>query len=165
MDLKEFWTKVDAGLKRYRYPILIVILGLVLMWLPTRNRSPEQEPVATVLPFSEDSDLASELSQILSQIEGVGKVKVMLTVSVGESTIYQTDDAISDGSVRKDTVIIKDSDRNDRPLILQTLPPEYRGAIIVCQGGDKASVKLAVLDAVAKATGLSAECISVLKMK
>lgn len=165
MELKGFRGKISTGWMRYRYPILIVMVGLILMWLPANIQSPKQERMPTMPQVQEQADFSSELAQILSQIEGVGKVKVMLTISAGQSTIYQTNDTVSDTSVRKDTVIVKDSDRDEQPLICQTLPPVYLGAIIVCQGGDKASVKLAIMDAVAKATGLDAECISVLKMK
>jgi stage III sporulation protein AG len=39
------------------------------------------------------------------------------------------------------------------------------GAIVVCQGGDQPTVRLAILDAVSKVTGLGADKISILKMK
>ena len=92
-------------------------------------------------------------------------MQVMLTVAKGEQTVYQVDESISDASVRTETVILSTSDRSEYGLISQVLPETFRGAIIVCQGADKASVKLAVVDAVSKATGLGADCISVLKMK
>ena len=43
--------------------------------------------------------------------------------------------------------------------------PKFSGAIVVCDGADKASVKLMVLSAVSAATGLSSEKISVLPGK
>jgi hypothetical protein len=39
------------------------------------------------------------------------------------------------------------------------------GAVIVCQGADKPVVRLAIVEAVADATGLSTDTITVLKMK
>ena len=45
------------------------------------------------------------------------------------------------------------------------LSPTYLGAVIVCQGGDSPTVKLAIVEAVSNATGLSADKITVLKMK
>lgn len=164
MDIKAIRHAVPDWLRRYRYPILIVIIGLVLMNLPTFSRSEEPTPVTTMAQ-DDKSDLAQELCEILSQIQGVGKVRVMLTVSAGEQTVYQTDDTIGDSSVRKETVIITTSDRAEQAVISQVLPESYRGAIVVCQGGDSAAVKLAVVDAVSKATGLGADSISVLKMK
>ena len=67
--------------------------------------------------------------------------------------------------VRKETVILRDAQDNEMALITQIISPEYLGAIVVCEGADDANVKLAVLEAVAKATGLRSDRISVLKMK
>ena len=48
-------------------------------------------------------------------------------------------------------------------VVTRTVYPTYRGALIVCQGGDRAEVKLAVTEAVAALTGLSADRITVAK--
>ena len=40
----------------------------------------------------------------------------------------------------------------------------YRGALVVCQGGDRASVRLSVTQAVSALTGLRADRIVVVKM-
>ena len=93
----------------------------------------------------------------------------MLTESSGEEIIYQTDgdssQTDSSFSNREDTVTITDSQRNEQGLVRQQNPPKYMGAIVVCQGGDKPSVRLAIIDAISKVTGLGADKISVLKMK
>ena len=65
----------------------------------------------------------------------------------------------------KKTVLITGADRMETGLIRQELPPRYRGALIVCQGADRSAVKLAVVEAVANVTGISADRITVLKMK
>ena len=41
--------------------------------------------------------------------------------------------------------------------------PTYRGALVVCQGGDRADVKLAVTEAVSALTGLSSDRVTVAK--
>jgi len=43
------------------------------------------------------------------------------------------------------------------------MQPTYRGALVVCQGGGQADVKLAVTEAVAVLTGLPADRITVAK--
>ena len=86
----------------------------------------------------------------------------MLTVKMGEQTIYQTDTPATD---RQDTVIITDDDRSQNGLIQQVISPVYRGAIVLCQGADSANVCLAIKEAVSKVTGLDTSQISVLKMK
>ena len=167
MDIRSMGVKATGLLKKYRYVVLILAVGIVLMCLPQRNSSDQtQTPTVTQPQFSDPTE---ELTQILSQIQGAGKVKVMLTVHGGEKILYQTDQdratTESSGSVKVQTVIVTGSDRSQTGLIQQTIAPEYRGAIIVCQGADNDAVRLAVVEAVADATGLGTDRISVLKMK
>ena len=93
----------------------------------------------------------------------------MLTVASGTETIYQTNSDSSTGgdtqTTRYETVTVTDASRNQSGLIRQVNPPNYLGVIVVCQGADSPSVKLAIVDAVSKITGLGADRISVLKMK
>jgi stage III sporulation protein AG len=147
---------------------LILLIGLLLMVLPGK-REDKEKMVSESIVSDAKADPSKELAQILGRIQGVGKVEVLLTVKVGETTIYQTDEDISaseNGStVRKETVIITGADRQQQALVTQILSPEYLGAVIVCQGGDSTQVRLAVVEAVSKATGLGADKITVLKMK
>lgn len=170
MELKLTGDKIRTFLKKNRYVILVLVVGLVFMLLPSGNSKEEAEQSVSTSQESVDIwDITEDLEAFLSQIHGVGKVKVMLTVSVGEETVYQENQDISTnetGSViRRETVIISGVDRQELPLVSYIKAPIYLGAIIVCQGGDQAGVKLDVIDAVSKITGLSSDKISVLKMK
>jgi stage III sporulation protein AG len=143
---------------KYRYALLILAVGLVLMMLPTGNHQKEN---VTQTVVTQEPELEQSLSLILSRIDGAGKVEVLLTPASGKETLYQTNENGDDS----DTVIITDSSRNESGLIRQVNPPVYLGAIVLCQGGDRPSVRLAIVDAVSKVTGLGADRISVLKMK
>ena len=61
-------------------------------------------------------------------------------------------------------MIITDYNRNESALVERVDPPQYLGAIVICQGADSAAVRLAVVEAVSKYTGLGADQIAVLKM-
>ena len=168
MDIRAGGEKLIHWIKKYRYPFLILLIGLLLMVLPGKREDKEKMVSESIVSDSK-ADPSKELAQILGRIQGVGKVEVLLTVKVGETTIYQTDEDIStseNGStVRKETVIITGADRQQQALVTQILSPEYLGAVIVCQGCDSTQVRLAVVEAVSKATGLGADKITVLKMK
>lgn len=168
MDIKAFGGKIVDFLKKYRYVVLVLVIGIVLMALPTGQRQNAQPQTGS--PQTDCfTDPTEELKGILSQIRGAGKVQVMLTLNGGERTVYQTDrDTDADGngtSVRVETVIVTGSNREQTGLTQQVLAPVYRGAIIVCQGADNAQVRLAIVEAVSDVTGLGADRISVLKMK
>jgi stage III sporulation protein AG len=137
------------------------------MVLPT-GKATEAE---TVITKAQDSILSVEerLAQILRQVKGAGEVQVLLTEASGEETIYQingnTSSSDTSSSSKQDTVTITDSQRNEQGLVRQKNPPKYMGVVVVCQGGDQATVRLAIIDAVSKAIGLGADKISILKMK
>ena len=158
MDLLK---KLAAGVSKYRFAALILILGLVLMLLPLGDSGSEGQEMESTQAAQQTLTLAEELEQILSRIEGVGAVEVMLTVAAGETSIYQYDE---NGSGR-DTVIITDAGRGESGLIQQVNPPVYRGAVVVCQGADSAAVRLDIVQAVSNLTGISSDRITVLKMK
>ena len=159
-------TGRDA-LKKYRYVLLVLLAGLLLITMPQGDT--EQAVEQTPKVSTEPADLQTSLGEILSQISGAGKVEVLLTQAAGEKTVYQTDEDRSqgeaNGSIRRETVVVTNSDREVTGLIQRIDPPVYQGAVVVCQGGDSPKVKLAIVEAVASATGLTADRITVLKMK
>lgn len=167
MELKKIQSKLKIILHKYKYVALILIAGILLMMIPA-NKDPEILPEITEESVSQKS-LDEDLASILCLIEGAGRVQVLLTVSAGEETLYQTDeDAVMDSdtsSIKSKTVIITNSDKAQFGLIKQINPPKYLGAVILCQGADSPAVRLAIIDAVGKITGLGADKISVLKMK
>lgn len=155
--------RIIALLGKYKYPVLILLVGLGLMLLPSGKEVQPQEQPAETAPVS--NDLESRLEAILSQIEGAGQVRVLLTEDAGREHLYQTDSEVRTDGRSDDTVLVEDASDSESGLIRQTLEPKYRGAVILCQGADSPGVKLAIVDAVRCVTGLGADAISVLKMK
>ena len=157
--------KIIHWIGKYRYLLLVILLGLGLMLIPSGKPTvPSATPDATA-PAGSGVTLSEELEDILSSIQGAGKVQVMLTVAKGEEIIYQTDSNTAESGGRQDTVVITDENRTQSGLVQQSIPPTYRGAIVVCQGADSPAVCLAIKEAVSKVTGLDTSQISVLKMK
>ena len=168
MDIGGVKNKILTWCRMYKYSMLVLLIGLLLMALPGRS-SEKQETAASITAENHSENLEKRLSTILSQVTGAGKVEVVLSASAGEEVIYQTNIDSSTGSAsghdKSNTVTITDADRNQAGLIRQVNPERYMGAIVLCQGADDPAVCLAIVDAVSKATGLGANKISVLKMK
>lgn len=166
MDWLKIRTAIAENFAKYKFVMLIIALGIILMLMPTGGKQ-EKIPESTVASVT-DADMEEKLEDILSQIRGVGKVQVLITEQTGAETVYQTDEDSAEGetnrSLKRKTVIV--SGNGTQSGLVQTVtPPTYLGAIIVCQGGGSQSVKLAVANAVAAATGISLDRISVLEMK
>lgn len=169
MEIIQFWKKIPDFWNKYKYVILILVAGLVMMLLPdfsSDEKDAQKQPQAAVQPKKTEEE---KLAAILSQIEGAGDVHVMLSYARGEETVYQTDTDNSSGesntSTRLESVIINAEDRTETGLVRQVIPAVYQGAVVVCQGGDNPGVRLAIVEAVSDITGLGSDKISVLKMK
>ena len=153
--------RINALFAKYKYPILVVLVGLGLLLLPGREASPAPAQPETV----PEKGLEQRLEELLSQVQGAGQVRVLLTEDTGRETVYQTDiQSDSDSRRSEDTVLVEDSSRNETGLVRRTLEPRYRGAVILCQGADIPGVKLAIVEAVRCVTGLGADEISVQKL-
>ena len=154
----------DAGalLRKYRYPALILLLGVVLLLLPGRREKestpqPEQ-PEAAV-------SVEAQLAELLSRVDGAGRVAVMLTVAESEASVYQTDLEEDADSRRIGTVLADNGSSGESPVLSKTVGPVYQGAVVVAEGGGLASVRLSLIRAVSSLTGLGADKITVVKMK
>lgn len=168
MELSKAFNKLSGIFKKYGYVFLIVGIGLILMAIPTgtvmnQMETPQKESHVT------QPSLEERLSIFLSNIDGAGEVHVILTVAEGEEIVYQTDERLSTDnnstSTQLDTVTVTASDRADNGLIKQINPQTYLGAVIICSGADNPVVRLSIVDAISKLTGLGANQISVMKMK
>lgn len=137
-------------MKGYRYPLLILLVGLMLLLLPGKGKKAEETASAQEHTLAEEQ---TRLASILEQIDGVGSASVLLSCSASEETEYLSD---ADG-----TVLLSAGSGTQAAVVRRTLRPVFQGAVVVCSGGGNAAVKLQVVEAVSKFTGLGAADISV----
>lgn len=167
MDTSKILKKISILISKYKYPLAILLLGVGLMLLPKKEEKSKEQTQAP--PQQEEISMEQQLSDILSQVKGAGRVEVMLTIKEGEEILYQIDTNTSQGdssaSASYDTVIISDKNRSQSALVRQVYGPKYQGAIILCSGANDPTVRLAIVDAVSKITGLGADKISILELK
>ena len=150
---------------RYKFAGLVILLGAGLLLWPGGSRIETEQPVA------QERDLETEMEEMLSSMSGVGQVSVLLTVdSDGERQLAQSTELAYSGSTaapedysRRSEPVLVDGAAGDEAVVVRRMYPTYRGALVVCQGGDRAEVQLAVTEAVAALTGLSADRITVAK--
>lgn len=154
---------------RYKYAALVALIGAGLLLWPGGGSGPGGLSIGQKEP--EPPDLQAQLEDILSAVSGVGQVRVLLTVeSDGERQLAQDTEleysgptsSPEDYSRRSETVLVKGGSGAETVTVRQTYPT-YRGALVVCQGGDRAEVRLAVTEAVAALTGLTTDRVTVAK--
>ena len=170
--VNELPKKILAGLKKYKYAVLVLLLGVALMLLPFGKKEETPETVVQEDPLTDEAyaqALEQRLEDMLCQVSGAGQVRVMLTLMTGSRTEYQTDTQISDSGTQsqeeRKTVILSEGSAYDKAAVSAVQYPRFQGALILCQGADQSTVRLDLVNAVAALTGLSSGQITVIKMK
>ena len=170
--VNELPKKILAGLKKYKYAVLVLLLGVALMLLPFGKKEETPETVVQEDPLTDEAyaqALEQRLEDMLCQVSGAGQVRVMLTLMTGSRTEYQTDTQISDSGTQsqeeRKTVILSEGSAYDKAAVSAVQYPRFQGALILCQGADQSTVRLSLVNAVAALTGLSSGQITVIKMK
>lgn len=155
------WNKVW---ERYKYILLVVLVGVVLLLMPGGEPAQAKQAVAREqsMPF-ELQEMENKLAKALSRIQGAGEVSVVLTLKEGSRQVLARDIQVSDNVRQDTTVIVSQGSGVERAVPVQSIYPKYQGALVVCPGGADARVKLELLEAVRALTGLSAEKIVICK--
>ena len=155
--------------------LILGIIGVVLIiiseFVTEKPKSQEKEQVQSSF-FDYESDIENRLSDIISQINGAGRVKVMVTLKSGEEKKYaynemfqaKNDENSSDSKTENEYVVI-DGEKGDECVLLKTEFPEIQGVIVVCDGGDNSVIKNEITNAVSALLNISTNNISVIKMK
>lgn len=166
MNLPRSREALEQLWKKYRLVLLIVLAGLLLMLLPGGSDQETEEVRQERETFSLE-ETERRMEAILSRIEGTGKLQLMLTLKSGSQLYLAEDtDESADGEevqVQRETVTLHRGSGYEDVVVTRQIYPMYQGALVVCQGADKAAVRLAVTEAVAALTGLSSDKITVVK--
>ena len=154
------------AVKKYRYVVIVILVGVILMMLPEKSTPP---PVQEDNIVQQKISIQESLGILLSKMEGAGNVEVLLTEKAGEEILYQMDEdkrkTDTSQEITQNTVLTENSQKLKSGMIRQIIPPQYQGAVVLAQGADSATVRLALVEAVMSATGLPSHNITVIKMK
>lgn len=155
--------KWKGALGNYRGVLLVIVAGVVLLTLPTASRDSPQKEVPQVEGAVFDLEgFEQKLGEILSQVEGAGTTSVVLALDgSSRQVLARNQEQESDGSGTNTVVTIGRGSGNQEVVPLQTVAPQFRGALVVCPGGGDAQVRLKLIEAVSALTGLGADRISV----
>lgn len=154
--------------KKYRFVLLILLTGLVLLLLPDSGKKEKEIQAEEGEVFSLEETQRS-MEEILGRIEGTGRLQLMLTLKSSSQLQLAEDEERSVGDsetqMRQEKVTLNRGSGYEDVIVTRRIYPVYQGALVVCQGADNAAVRLAVTEAVAALTGLSSDRITVVKWK
>lgn len=194
--IKNIFSKQEGNNKKKIENIVVFIIILIVtivainyIWNgEKKNQSTDKVPqteekneVVQVNSEITPDESEKKLENILSNIQGVGKVKVLLTYSETstyvpvynenskQSNTTETDSSggsrtIAEIDSQKEIIYKEDSSGNKEPVTKSIISPKIEGAIITAEGADNAEVKTNIIQAVEAATGLATHKIQVFKM-
>lgn len=173
--------------------LIAVLVGalLLVVALPSgekneKNSGKGEESVTTVATDSGGTkadhyrrQLETELAQMLEEMEGVGKVKVMITLKDSGERVVEKDrsdsSTVSEETEQEalkrretqlqseETTVYADRETNE-PFVSKENRPAVEGVLILAEGGDSTAVKQNISDAVLALFHVDAHKIKVVKM-
>lgn len=160
MELKKISEFIKN--KNNRILIIILIIGIIIMLIPSKKKAEvpaEKEKI-------EEYDDSERLAEIISQIDGVGRVKVMVTYSKTAENILAFDtksektsgkDSGSDESIDKQAIM-----SDGTPVILAKTYPKVKGVVVIAKGCDNPKTKSAISEAVTTAFDIAPHKVCIL---
>jgi stage III sporulation protein AG len=182
---------VHFNLKKWKEKLILLIAGgilLVVIALPTESSEDTTDAQTVQSVQTEEIDeeayrqaVKEELEQLLSQIDGAGKVSVMITWKSSaeqvvksdsdyektESSSEGTDGSKSEESAVKNqenSVYITENNGTQTPYVIKSYMPTVSGVAVVAQGGETASVHAEIVSMVQALFEIPANKIAVTKM-
>ena len=179
---------------------IMALLGILLMVIAIpvkktetqkdQTAAPENNSIASGTQETEEEgnpggyagELEERLESLLASMEGVGNVKVMVTLDSSReqvvekdipSTMDTTKETDSTGGSRdvinsrqeETTVYVTDSAGNKTPYVSKIREPSIEGVTVVAQGGGNAVIQKNITEVIQALFGIEAHKIKVVKMK
>ncbi len=190
MEWKELFEKMKEKKPDKTGWIILILFGVLLLviTLPTGNskktqttaQDSETSETTAARSAAAETEQEEQLETILERIEGVGRVRVMITYKDSGTQVVEKDSSTSvnntteednTGGTRKsaqsqsdETTVYDKSSSDGEPFVSKELTPEIEGILVVAEGGGSAVVKQNISDAVLALFPIEAHKIVVVKM-
>lgn len=175
-------------LKKKENLVVILLVGVLLMVIsiPTdKNEDWSEESEQITQSFQQNNsstveELEKRLERILSNVEGVGKAQVMITLKsngerVVEKDLESSESTVQEGgsgeesskssdiSKKETTVTYSQGSGSSEPYVIKELEPEIEGVLVIAEGGDSPVVAKNISEAILALFPVEAHKIKVMK--
>ena len=196
------WFKRDNFIILVLAGILLIIIGL-----PVKDRGNSEEDSGNlnternVLQQSQPQDtteqesatretdtdqayaasLEERLTESLSQVAGVGKVKVMITLKSSQELVVEKEQPVSRSSTNEsdfqggsritsqsetgENTVYRTDGNLSEPYVIKTLPPQIEGVLVVAEGAGSGTVNRTIVEIIQALFGVEAHKVQVVKME
>lgn len=185
--------------------LVIVLAGVLFMVisLPVENKkensgneedSQAESQINNSSSFMNENNMAEEketeqyvnsmeqkVAELLCQMEGAGKVKVIITLRTSVEKIVEKDMPVtrsntieedSEGGTRTvnavdtgDSTIYTTSGSESKPYVIKTISPQVEGVLVLAEGAGNGGVSKNLSDAIQVLFGIEAHRVKIIKME
>lgn len=161
--------------------VFLGIAGLILIAVSGFFKPHSKSNVNASAPLeTRRQKLQESLEGIISEVEGAGKAKVLITFENSAETVYATEekknkeaceDKSESGITRKKEsddcekkyITVKDSQGTEHALAVTEIEPKVKGVIVICSGGENPIVKQRISKAVTTALNIPSKRVCITK--
>lgn len=135
--------------------VIVIFLGYTSSFSSSSNNTKKNTETTGLSSYKTASEytayMENRLSNVLSSINGAGKVKTFIVVNASPEIVYaeEKQTTTSGSSVITTTSIVFYKEGSATlPVIIKTVNPKIESILIVASGADNVSVKLNILGAI-----------------
>lgn len=188
------WEKLkELGMSRMGVILLAGVLLFILSHLLGAGEKEQEDAVGqsaddqTVSEQSQDPtmqyirSMEERLERILGQMDGVGQVEVMISVTSSREKVVLSDNPYDQKTVeeqdtaggtrvtkevsREDETVFESNGNGQTPYVIKELEPELAGILILAEGADSTVRKAEIIEAVEALFGIPTHRIKVIKRR
>ena len=158
--------KLIGALKKGKLALLILLAGILLLLLPSgKSQGTGGEKKENTACAAEQTERRME--ELLRHTEGVGRVRVMLTLQSSSRLTLARDQSDTrrqeEEKSQSQVVTLPRGSGCQEVVVTEELYPTYRGALVTCEGAADPQVRLQVVKTVSVLTGLGSDRITVVQ--
>ena len=134
-----FFTYIKEN-KNFRRALILISIGIALIFVSSSFGKTEEKSPEGITLDEYKIRLEDEIASICSDVSGVGKCRVFITLERGEQNVYK-------GS-----------------SVIETKPPRVLGVTVVCRGADSDRVRSELTDMLTALFDIGSNRVAILKL-
>ena len=176
-DLKDRLTHLFKG-KRLTVFMTVGLIGIALIllsefWPTSKSQQNTQQTVTA-------ADMERDLLELISNVDGVGKAEVMITLATSAENVYATEQRVNQNVLSDSTngvlgrtenkndtqdtiIVVRVSSGAESPILIKQIEPKVQGVAVICEGADDARVKSRIVEMVTTIYDIASNRVCVIK--
>ena len=174
MKIRDFIKRIKSGSSRVKLITLLGVTAMALILLSellpkSSSKENKEQTEKTPTAYSDYAEKTEKrLEALLSEIKGVGRAELILSVEGSEEYVYAEETETASEQKDKEStekfrnkLFVSEHSGSKDALVKKVINPRFNGALVICEGGADVLVRERVIKAVSAALDLPTSKICV----